>query len=60
VDNTSNIIIVDDTEDVNSTINQCIELFDLRKEIIELRKELGQKKSFRTKEDHQLSVFPHR
>jgi hypothetical protein len=45
VDNTSKIIIVDDdTEDVNSTINQCIELFDLRKEIIELRKELGQKK----------------
>jgi predicted component of type VI protein secretion system len=49
VDNTSNIIIVDDTEDVNSTINQCIELFDLRKELIELRKELGQKKALEPK-----------
>ncbi len=30
-----------DIEDIKSTINQCIELFDLRREVIELRKELG-------------------
>lgn len=30
-----------DIEDIKSTINQCIELFDLRKEVMALRKELG-------------------
>ena len=28
-------------EDLKSTISQCIELFDLRKEVVELRKALG-------------------
>jgi DNA-binding NtrC family response regulator len=30
-----------DIDDIKSTINQCIELYDLRKEVLELRKELG-------------------
>ena len=30
-------------EDVKSTINQCIELFDLRKEVVKLRKKLDTK-----------------
>jgi len=30
-----------ETEDVKATLHQCIELFDLRREVVELRKALG-------------------